>query len=180
MAIGFQSNICITSTNGQTWSRTSATLPDSAAYVDIAYGNGTWVALARTPLSLLLFLPITAIAGQTVHCMTRSGPQITYADGKFVACNGGGTTNNVAYSTDGLTWTGITVGTNSWQSVAYGNGYYVLVGQGGARKVAYSTDLITWTEVEPANYNTWIAVAAGDGEFVALSSDGGGQVMVLR
>ena len=55
-------------------------------------------------------------------------------------------TNTIAYSSDGITWTGL--GTSAFSSVGHGvawNGTrWVAVGQ-GTNTIAYSSDGITWT-----------------------------------
>ncbi|MCL2093513.1 MAG: hypothetical protein FWH12_04880 [Treponema sp.] len=74
---------------------------------------------------------------------------IAYGGGRFVAVGGNG---RMAYSTDGISWTGIAggdgtganpgtpgasgFGTNSIQNIAYGSGRFVAVGQNG--RMAYS------------------------------------------
>jgi len=78
----------------------------------------------------------------------------------------------MAYSSDGITWTAITDNTiTSIRNIAitYGNGKFVAGGSSG--KVAYSTDGITWT-AGTADDNTvriW-PQAYGDGKFVASTS----------
>jgi hypothetical protein len=75
---------------------------------------------------------------------------VAYNGSRWVATanKGGGNTNTIACSDDGITWTGAT---NSWTifsgacyNVAWGTDKWVAVGYGGNR-IAYSTDGITWT-----------------------------------
>ncbi len=70
---------------------------------------------------------------------------VKYIDGKFIAVGENGT---VAISTDGINWTwyeGNVGGT--FRMIAYGDGAYVAVVQGGGGAIYYSEDGIHWNEV---------------------------------
>lgn len=77
---------------------------------------------------------------------------------------------------DGITWTsrtsplsGSPLADSTWTSVAYGDGLFVAVGDGGTNRVMRSTDGITWTTVNvPAV--SWRSVTYGNGLFVAVTS----------
>ena len=114
--------------------------------------------------------------------LTGAPNGVAYGNGKWVAVGSG--TNTVAYSNDGISWTGIglsmfsTVG----NGVAYGNGKFVAVGQGG-NTVAYSTDGVNWTAVssplsvgKSVAYSTplgrWVAVGSGTNDTMIYSTDG--------
>ena len=74
-------------------------------------------------------------------------------------------------SIDGATWNIRTSATdNIWNSVTYGNGLFVAVGNG----VMTSPDGITWSNRTSAAVNNWRSVAYGDGLFVAVSDTGAG------
>lgn len=92
-----------------------------------------------------------------------------YGNGKFIINS---TTNNVVYSSDGITWTSTFMpgASADWYGTAYGNGVFVSVVAGSTR-AAYSTDGISWTEVAlPAELSTIPVIAYGNGKFVVLSS----------
>jgi hypothetical protein len=95
----------------------------------------------------------------------------------------------MAYSADGITWTGIPAGTGAGTSqfytstiygIAYGNNQWVAVGNQG--KMAYSADGITWTGI-PAGTgegtsqfgtdNNILGIAYGNNRWVAF---GGGNM----
>ena len=99
----------------------------------------------------------------------------------------GQTTNTIAYSNDGLTWTGLGVAspaspfTTSGFGVAWNGTRWVAVGQ-GTNSIAYSSDGITWTGIGTSifsvygrgvawNGTRWVAVGAGTNT-IAYSSDG--------
>ena len=57
---------------------------------------------------------------------------------------------------DGITWTSRTSADNEWNSVAYGNGLWVAVGESGdGNRVMTSPDGITWTSQTSAADNSW-------------------------
>ena len=85
----------------------------------------------------------------------------------------GGQDNAVVYSDDsGATWSAATTGltaTTDLYGAAYGNGYYVLVGN--TAEVATSTNLTIW-EVIPFPAGTLNHLEFGNGKFVATGSAG--------
>jgi len=92
--------------------------------------------------------------------------------GRFIAC---GEKGRMAYSDDGITW--IAVGNSTFGStinivkVAWGNGRFIAVGEGG---MAYSNDGITWIAVEnhPFGDEYILAVAWGNNKFVVVGESG--------
>lgn len=97
---------------------------------------------------------------------------VTYGDGKYVAV--AFNSDKGAYSTDGITWTEMSMpAVGSW-IVTYGNGKYVAVASGNTNG-AYSTNGITWTEMTLPASRSWNGLTYGNGKFVAVaaSSDKG-------
>ena len=97
---------------------------------------------------------------------------VTYGDGKYVAV--AFNSDKGAYSTDGITWTEMSMpAVGSW-IVTYGNGKYVAVASGNTNG-AYSTDGINWTEMSMPTSRSWNGLTYGNGKFVAVaaSSDKG-------
>lgn len=97
------------------------------------------------------------------------------SDDKIVATaqNSPSGTNKAAYSTDGISWTGITLpSSNNWRPVAYANGVFVAVGKHSGT-VIYSTDGITWnTSNAPSEYK-WYCVTSSADKFVLADYDSG-------
>jgi hypothetical protein len=101
---------------------------------------------------------------------------------RWVATGGSGT--SIAYSPDGISWTGITGPFTIGNAVAWNGIRWVAVGTGGVNAIAYSPDGITWTGI-PVSANTfttsgrgvawngirWVAVGGGTNA-IAYSSDG--------
>ena len=78
-----------------------------------------------------------------------------------------------AYSTNGTSWTASTMpSASSWQSVAYGNGYFVAVAQGYTTAGAYSTNGTSWTALRMSIASNWQSVTYGNGYFVAVQNSG--------
>ena len=113
-----------------------------------------------------------------------NGYDIAYNGRRFVAVGQG--TNSIAYSNDGLTWTGIgaTIFTGAGSGIAWNNERWVAVGSGGP-PIAYSTDGISWTSVSTSTSifssggndvcwdgRRWIAVGEGTANDIATSYDG--------
>jgi outer membrane protein OmpA-like peptidoglycan-associated protein len=159
------------SADGTTW--TSRTAPEANRWQGVAYGNGTFVAVASDGTNRVMTSPdgITCTArGST----TDSSDMITYGGGKFVAI-GPGPTNKVMTSTDGITWTPQTIPSNisSWRSVAWGNNTFVAVsmtGAGTTNRIMTSPDGVTWTLGTSPHSGNWNSVTFGNGTFVAVSS----------
>jgi len=145
---------------GVYWS--TATIPN-ASWVEVAFGNGVFVALANSTF-------ITSPDGIT--WTTRTAPagvwrSVVFGGGQFVAVGD----NTAATSPDGITWTIRTIPTTipagSWISVTHGNGLFVAVAATTAA-IATSPDGITWTSrTLPAGITSLYSVAFGGGLFVA-------------
>ena len=106
-----------TSTDGITW--TQGTLPVSAGWDLVTYGDGTFVSLAYPQL----FATSTDGITWTQGTLPVGGlwASVTYGDGTFVAVAGGsGGSQIAATSTDGITWTQRTLPVSAlWVSVTY-------------------------------------------------------------
>jgi hypothetical protein len=151
-------------TDGITW--TQRTLPASAYWYAVTYGNGVFVAVAYSN-TIAATSPDGITWTQSTLPTNANWLSVTYGNGVFVAVASGGTI--AATSPDGITWTQRTLPTNAnWQSVTYGNGVFVAVAYGSSI-AATSPDGITWTQrTLPANAN-WYSVTYGNGVFVAVA-----------
>jgi hypothetical protein len=70
-----------------------------------------------------------------------------------------------------VSWTQRTSGTSNWlNGVAYGNGLFVAVGDGGT--ILTSPDGVSWTQRTSGTSNQLNGVAYGNGLFVAVGWDG--------
>ena len=99
---------------------------------------------------------------------------VAYGNNKWVAIPSGNTT--AAVSTDGDTWTAITLPlTLTWEDIAYGNSYWAILTSGGtgASKVLYSKfGTLGWRTANLPSVDTWRRIVYGSGKFVAISDTG--------
>ena len=157
------------SSDGILWNQSE--LPENAAYWDVAYGHGRFVATAwQVPLSY----SEDGINWQYVEsdCGAYNWSPITFGNGRFVAV--ARSNAKAIYSTDGINWTITdTPMAADWFSMVYGNGKFVAVGMGSSKALS-SPDGITWTAAtiipsltsySDTDYRT---IAFGNGKFVVL------------
>lgn len=151
-------------------------------YQGIAYGNGKFVAVSNGSYNLIY--SSNGLDWTTVTVGSLGLRSVIYANGKFVAVgaeiSGVNLITNVEVSTDGVNWTRYTPFTNviSPSEITYGNGLFVVVGDGGSNRVMTSLDGISWTIRSASNNgNAWQSVAFGNNTFVAISSNGTNRTM---
>jgi hypothetical protein len=165
---GGSSNASIISTNnGQTWSSGGA-LPLSSNWIGVVWLSGTtYVAFDNNFVSPGIHYSITTnggttwgAAGQVSGLTTLDGPSIaTNGTGTIVIGSGASGSNGIWYSTNGSTWTFVTLpGCSGYEvAVAYQNGFFLAGSYGGSLTTVWkSTDGVTWTtetSVLPAGSN---------------------------
>ena len=175
VAMGYGVAAC--STDGIIWQENTSA--PSQNWKSVAYGNGRFVAVANTGYAFysedgLNWTKSEEITGET------SFSSITYGKDLFVVMSNGNS-NQAAYSTDGINWNASTLPmTAGWKSVAYGNGGFVAVGNGGfdfnketisSNTAAYSTDGINWNASTLPSSAEWSVVSYQNGKFIALTSN---------
>jgi hypothetical protein len=174
VAISNYDDKAVYSTDGITW--TAATLPSSAYWQSVTYGNGKFVAIAKLGNKAIYSTDGISWTETTMPNSGRAGwESVTYGNGKFVAvaldsATYSISTDKAAYSTDGITWTAATLPSESyWSSVTYGNGKFVAISNYDDKAV-YSTDGITWTAATLPSSAVWQSVTYGNGKFVAIAA----------
>lgn len=158
--------------SGATW--TASTLPSSANWIDVSFGNGYFVAIASgSNVSAYSTDGITWTAGGTLPSST-SWTKVTNGlvgtSVYFVAIASGGTTN--AYSVDnGLNWIsgGALPASATWSGIAFGNNRFFVVATGSST-AALSTSGVTWTSVSLPSGSNWVDVEFGDDVFLIVAS----------
>ena len=146
------------------------TLPVSAYWYSVAYGDGKFVAIVANSSNISAYSTDGINWTQTTLPVSANWQSVAYGDGKFVAI-AANSSNISAYSTDGINWTQTTLPVSAnWQSVAYGDGKFVAVINSISNIAAYSTDGINWTQTTLPVSAYWQSVAYGDGKFVAVAS----------
>ena len=150
---------------------------DSSRVNGVAFGNNTWVAVggagkiaySSDGRSWTAIPPGTG-AGQSTFGTTNI-IDVAFANNLFFAVG----RDRMATSPDGRTWTAVaTPPTGTWNSIAFGGGRWVVVGNAG--RTAYSTDGRTWTAVDASGAianNNIVAVAFGNNRFVIAGNSGG-------
>ena len=168
------------SVDGAVW--TATTLPYSATWSDVAYGDMFWVIISNSnnPTESGSRVMWSNSAGQTWKLRflpsKSNWTKVVYGNGIFVAISPfvtlTSTDSESAYSTDfGRTWlagTGLDA-TTVWTDVCYGNGKFVAVSD--SNQVAYTTDGAIWSS-ETMPGLSYESVAYGNGRFVAVTSSG--------
>lgn len=190
------------STDGTTW--TSRTMPSSQAWSGVAYGNGTFVAVALNPTGLGQMVWATSTNGTTwtalANTLTVGDRQwgfnnIQFVNGRFIVLPIYG--KHGMYSTDGSTWTpfafpniqqsGTTTTLPVWMDVVdNGSGQGVAVGGWNNIPILATTAAVsaqTWTC--PAGVTKVQALAVGGGggggsANVSCAGGGGGGEVLLR
>jgi lysophospholipase L1-like esterase len=149
------------------------TRPQLNQVTSIAYGNGRYVAVENvgTISSSTDGTNWTKQYSDTVYPLHS----VTYGNNQFIAVGWNG---RILGSADGTNWTVKTSGTKeSFFGIGYGNNQFVTVGGGYGGAISKSANGNTWTASNIGNIaypqNMWlIAVAYGNGSFVAVGSSG--------
>lgn len=97
---------------------------------------------------------------------TESWSAVAYGDGQWVAVGHGA---DVAVSTNGSTWTDVSVPSGSWQTVTYGDGEFVALSTASQEMVSTNGD--SWRSVAGPG-GSWTGLTYGEGRFVAVGSQG--------
>lgn len=150
----------------------SRTSSSDLSYTSVAYGAGTYVAVAdaggvancvMTSPDGLTWTTRTAIEGQWFG--------VTYGAGLFVAVGVSATAGGVMTSPNGVTWTARTASSlHTWKAVVFGGSQFVAVTTSAAAVVMTSPDGLTWTDRVIPLASSWAAVTYGAGRFVAANN----------
>ena len=149
-------------TNVPLW--TSPILTPSGSWATIAYGNGTFVAVANSGQKSMY--STTRIPSWTI-ITTPSGTwsSVAYGNGTFLAVSGDG--QSMYSNTNVPSWSTITTPSGTWSGIAYGNGTFVAV-SGDVASMYSNTNVPSWTTI-PIPTGQWTSIAYGNGTFVAAS-----------
>ena len=172
VAVARESSQAAWSTNGLNWNL--ANMGDTVDWCDIAYGNGTFVAIAESDSSTA-FRAVSTNGGTTwaFNTVATGAKAIAYGGGKFVIVEGN-FSNSFAYSVNGSVWTVGTLPSNNdstesnWVDIAYGNNRFVAISDSSAM-AAYSLDGITFVKSNMPTTAEWSTVDYGQGVFNAMS-----------
>ena len=151
----------IVSTNGLTWTPASTQPP--TGLIDIAYGNGLFVAVGSN--GVICTSPDGSIWTSRVSNTTSTLSGIAYGNGYFVAVGSGG--GNVRRSVDGITWTGSSSSSGgNTGSITFGNGQFVIAGN---TSITTTTDgLNPAPKSTPSYIGNLNAIRYLNGQFIAV------------
>lgn len=94
---------------------------------------------------------------------------LEYGNGYFMAVSGGSST--AARSTDGISWSSISMPTASnWTGIAFGNSYWVAVASGTDTMAYSSANGAGWRTATLPSSASWIGVVYGAGKFVSIAN----------
>lgn len=170
-------NSAASSTDLANW--TVRSMPSNAYWSSVAFGAGTFVAVAQlTSTSAVGAVAASSTNGTTWTSRTlptnAQWKNIIYANSQFLTVASNGTA--AATSPDGTTWTARTMpASRDWNDIAYGAGLYVAIHTSAINDYATSPDGITWTSrTSPFGPSGLSArsIAFGNGAFVLTVSNG--------
>lgn len=163
-------------------------LPQGNNLIEVAYGNGTFVAVGESGRILTSSDGISWTDRGSGGAASLS--RVTYGNGIFVAVGNSSTTGydgTILTSSDGINWTERRSYTESGvieklRDVAYGNGTFVVVGDDAGWPTGFtrnsivltSSDGISWIERLPHPLGPFIlaGVTYGNGTFVLVGQHG--------
>ena len=184
VAVGETTVTVATSLDGITWVTSASgtalitTRGRGVCYGEIPGVGGRWVAVGVGGNAIIYsndgYNWLASSNGNTMFSVGGYG--VCWSGTKFVAV-GEGATHTMAYSTDGITWTGMGKAgdgganhspfTTNGNDVAFNGAQYVAVGIGGT-SMAYSADALTWTACAATKFS-----ATGNGICWGAPNQGG-------
>ena len=156
----------VTSPDGATWTKRALT---PASFLNgVAFGNGVWVAAGGNGLRLRS--NDNAVNWEVrVPYMAGHFRGLAFGNGRFVAVGHRDNAGMTSVSSNGTDWSAPTVAGSRLGRLAFGNGVFVSVGDGG--RVAVSVDGDKWTDQKLGTADRMM-ITFGNGLFVTTESDG--------
>ena len=159
-----------TNDNGATW--TLSTLSATATWVDIAFGEGKFMAIAASGEVAVSTDGQTWTAGTTLPTIGNNYSGVAFGNhGRWVVMSEG---QDTAYSdNDGAGWTaGSANSALTFKSIAFGNSKWVATAT-GTDTANYSLDGITWYATTLTASGDWTTIEYGQGVFYAVDETTG-------
>ena len=155
---------------------TTSDVPQPNQWRGIAYGNGTFVAVANSGPPYYVPEPFRPVmtSPDGITWTPRDAPaggwhSLAFGGGTFVAV---GETTEMMTSSDGVSWTSRpTPAGTRWNSVIYANGMFVAVGNSADAPVMTSSDGVEWN-LQSAPAGVWSGLVHGNGIFLAVGLQG--------
>ena len=165
---------------------TPSVLPISGPWAGVTAGADKFVGIVSQGLGPTQIVYSANGEGWTSSTISvqRDWRDIKFGNGVYIAVAYGTT---FARSTDGVTWTTVTVPNANWSSVDYLNGKWVVVSNGSASSLYSVDDGVTWQTSSLPTSAQWIKVRHGANNFIAISTNNDkialsvdGQAWILR
>jgi len=137
----------------------------------VTYGNGRFLAVGSGNNNGFSTGRVSYSADGKNWITLTYGPiwlGVTYCNNRFTAA---GTNGVIAFSTNGINWTNISAGSNSWHSITHGNGIYVAAGSNGIK--AHSANGANWEISQgPMANDNWNSITYANNAFVSVGTNG--------
>ena len=150
---------------------------DANNYVDVAYGNGVFVATRSNGVSY----SNDGITWAATNPVGFVGGKLAFGNGLFVNVANSGGIAKVFTSPDGFVWTSRTPASNdTWSAITYGGGLFVAVASSytGGNGIMTSPDGITWTLRSGVASGGYTGVTYGFGTYVASKTGSPGTIVI--
>ena len=188
VAVATGGTVAAYSLDGQTFTL-SGVLPSSSTWTDVAGGLiGTsifFVAIASggTASAYSVDNGVSWLATGALPGSTNAWSSVAFGNSKFFAVASG--TTQAAVSTNGSTWTAVTLPSNAnWNSVVFGDDNFVVVASGSTSALtSFTAETGSFAAQTMAQSSTWEEVAFGSytglGRFVIVGSANNGLDIAL-
>ena len=172
-----QTDTIVSSGSGEAWQQTYFPTGTLQNWNSVAYdGVGRWVAVAQSGDNRIAYSDDATNWTFIASPLQLTWRSVAYGNGRWaILATDFSSTNRVIYSTDGINWSQsnplpVDAG---WWSIAFGDGKFVAVAQGGFNeRIMYSTDAITWTVPSGTPELQYSDVVYGGDKWVAIAYAG--------
>lgn len=162
--------------SGENW--TTTTLPSSAYWHNVAYGNGRFVAVASGGYKLTDISSTACAYSLDGISWTKSAMPISswwhdiaYGNGKFVAVSSDSSNDIVGYTTDGAVWnTAKLPEAVRLSRITYANDKFFAVNDGYTDVIYYSSNGVDWNKINLPKELYMSNVSYGNGVYIILGS----------
>lgn len=157
------------STDGASWTTYTISTTNSENLIDLAYGNDRFVSVGVGGTVMVSTDGITWSDYSISDTITLFG--VAYGNGVFVAVGSlqflqnNNTDTYAYYSTDGTSWTRVTLPMEDWVGkISYENGNFYVPGANG---IISSSDGITWSTVYTQSNGYYLDITYENGTYLA-------------